>query len=98
MKKRHLLTVLVIAVCGCCDDAPVNEEVTVSNDPPAVQGPTESESTESEPTKLDVELVDGIYLVDHYDAKRDAKADLASAIEAGQSMNRRILLEVGGNW
>jgi thiol:disulfide interchange protein len=41
---------------------------------------------------------DALYLVDHYDARRDPSADLISAERAAGAQHKRILLEVGGNW
>lgn len=39
-----------------------------------------------------------VYVVSQYDPKRDAKADLAEAIMLANSSQRRILLQVGGDW
>ena len=36
--------------------------------------------------------------VDRYDAKRDASADIASAIAAAPAAQRRVLVIVGGDW
>ncbi|MBI1361850.1 MAG: DUF255 domain-containing protein [Alphaproteobacteria bacterium] len=40
----------------------------------------------------------GLYVYPDYDANRDAAADLQIAIKAATVLNRRILLEVGGDW
>ncbi len=97
MKKRTLLALAVVAVSGCAESDPVS--VTATPESAEVSASvTVTKSPDVEPVAPAGELTDGIYLVDHYDAKRDAKADLASAVEAATAMKRRILLEVGGNW
>jgi thioredoxin-related protein len=40
----------------------------------------------------------GLYVYPDYDTKRDANADLATAITAATVLNRRVLIEVGGDW
>lgn len=39
-----------------------------------------------------------LYLVSVYDPKRDPEADLKLAIKAAEAENKRILLDVGGDW
>ena len=38
------------------------------------------------------------YTVDHYDPSRDPHADLAMTIERASRENKRIFVQVGGNW
>jgi hypothetical protein len=38
------------------------------------------------------------YAVDDYDPQRDAKADLLMTIEQAKASNKRIILEIGGQW
>ncbi len=40
----------------------------------------------------------GLYVYPDYDNKRDASADLRTAITAATVLDRRILIEVGGDW
>jgi len=40
----------------------------------------------------------GFYTVDHYDALRDPAADLAKAVEQAARENKRIFVQVGGDW
>ncbi|MGE0046140.1 MAG: thioredoxin family protein [Hyphomonadaceae bacterium] len=41
---------------------------------------------------------DGLYLYPGYDPRRDPAADRASAAERARSENKRVLLEIGGDW
>lgn len=41
---------------------------------------------------------DGLYLVSEYDETRDPEADLAAAFQRAAAENKRVLLEVGGDW
>lgn len=38
------------------------------------------------------------YTVDHYDKSRDPASDLAATIQRATAENKRILLQVGGDW
>jgi thiol:disulfide interchange protein len=40
----------------------------------------------------------GLYVYPDYDKSRDANADLKTAITAATVLDRRILIEVGGDW
>lgn len=40
----------------------------------------------------------GLYVYPAYDRSRDADADLKTAITAATVLNRRVLIEVGGDW
>ena len=40
----------------------------------------------------------GLYVYPDYDKTRDARADLKTAITAASVLDRRILIEVGGEW
>ena len=40
----------------------------------------------------------GLYVYPDYDRRRDAAADLRSAVTAAGVLKRRILIEVGGDW
>ena len=62
----------------------------------------------SEVASIDVEAPDatveasasagGLYTVDDYDPSRDANADLNMTIEQAKAGNKRIILEIGGQW
>lgn len=42
--------------------------------------------------------VPSFYSVGHYDEKQDPAADLAQTIERAKEENKRILLQIGGQW
>ncbi len=44
------------------------------------------------------EVLQAVYTVKEYDPARDAAADLAATIETAKSGNKRIVLQVGGEW
>lgn len=39
-----------------------------------------------------------IYTVDEYDPSRDVDADLRETVKRAKDGNKRIILEIGGNW
>ncbi len=43
-------------------------------------------------------VFEAVYTVDVFDPERDAEADLAMTVERAAAENKRILLEVGGDW
>lgn len=45
-----------------------------------------------------VKVRESLYVVSVYDAKRDPAADLKLAITKAQAENKRVLLDVGGDW
>jgi thiol:disulfide interchange protein len=45
-----------------------------------------------------VKVREDLYVVSVYDAKRDPAADLKLAISKAQAENKRILLDIGGDW
>lgn len=61
--------------------------------PGASTGETQAEAAGEAPSKS-LEL----FSVDVYDPGRDPAADLKEAVQIATSTNRRILLEVGGEW
>jgi thioredoxin-related protein len=48
--------------------------------------------------KSQVNASNTFYTVDHYDENRDATADLAMTIDRAKRENKRILIQVGGDW
>lgn len=49
-------------------------------------------------TVAPVTEVSGFYSVDDYDPARDANADLLATVEQATADNKRIIIEVGGQW
>lgn len=96
MKKLTTLLLGSLLFTGCGEPASVE---TVATTEPANQPTDQPDNSEpADDTSPSVELTDGIYLVDDYDPERDAAADLNAAISAAEQLNKRILLEVGGQW
>ena len=91
---RYSLLLGTTLFLGCTESAPIEPATPPDSQPTAAASDADAE-VESAPA---VELTDGIYLVDDYDPERDAAADLQAAISAAEAANKRILLEVGGQW
>ena len=45
-----------------------------------------------------VKSTNQFYAVDEYDPSRDVDADLRETVERAKGGNKRIILEIGGNW
>lgn len=88
--QRTLLTVICFALFGCSKSP---EPDSASTMPPATK--TTSEAALSTETDAGT---DGLYTVDSYDATRDASADFATTISRAQTEQKRIILEIGGDW
>ena len=43
-------------------------------------------------------IISSFYSVSEYDPERDPSEDLANVVKQAQDTNKRILLEVGGEW
>ena len=82
--RIHLLTLglVIAAICGCNRDSNVV----------SVEDTVEPEATIPE-TKTG-----SIYSVAVFDPKRDVNVDLADTIAKAKVDNKRIILEVGGQW
>lgn len=80
---------------GCQEDTPPSSGNSVEVSQSAVPDEPKDADRSLEATE---ELKDGIYFVANYDPKRDGSADLESAISTAGKLNKRILLEVGGDW
>lgn len=59
----------------------------------------ENTDTDKQLDKTEVDAATGDYeTVDVFDPERDAEVDIKNAVVEAQKTNRRILLDVGGNW
>ncbi len=64
--------------------------------PPSVSAANQGRSPDA---SCAANIDDGSYVPVHtFDSKRDAAADIQAAIQAAQKTNKRILLDVGGDW
>jgi thioredoxin-related protein len=68
-----------------CDQAP--------SAPPAEDSANQTRSDAGK-----AEEVASFYSIGHYDEKQDPAADLAQTIQRAQQENKRILLQIGGEW
>jgi thiol:disulfide interchange protein len=103
--KRILLSLrvafcLLVAVATGCSRNDVQDRAR-SDAGPAVAGqPTER--TTAKTGNLDGTAESSprfaFYTVDHYDDARDAAADLAMTLERAKLENKRVLVQVGGDW
>ncbi len=84
---------LTLSITGCSSES---TELTNTPDPnvEVIENKSAEATTESTgPTaKLD------FYTVSHYDEKRDPTSDLVTTIERAKAENKRILIQVGGEW
>lgn len=85
-----LLLASMLACSAMSSAAPAPESVTES---PALPSPEIQAPPTSEPSALQNSA-----LVDVYDPARDPAADLQQAIAIAQRENKRIMLELGGDW
>lgn len=102
MKKLVAIALLGIVLLSACTPA-----VTPTENPTATQIPPTATLTPTEtpvpptatitPTPLPTLLPHSV-LVDVYDPARDPAADLSLAILIAQQENKRILLDLGGDW
>jgi thioredoxin-related protein len=83
----HLFLVLTMSIVGCSQ-----EHAETSSD--ARSG----DALGTESTANDSEDQAGFYTVGHYDKTGDPDADLAATIKRAGSEEKRILLQVGGDW
>lgn len=77
------IVLLVMGICCGCTRGPNRVETSVD-------GQVEVDSVEKSANSL--------YTVDQYDASRDVEADLATTVARATAENKRILLEIGGDW
>ena len=92
---------LLTLVTAGCDSQSTVSEVSMKG-PTATTASTTVEPIASAPTaepKVDLGTAGKtFYFVDHYDAKRDPSTDLAEACARAKSENKRVLVQVGGEW
>lgn len=96
MPTRQFLMVILFVFClmGCSDSAsapPVREEAELSPQPVAT---ATAVAVEELTNATDLPL----YFVGEYSETRNPHADLKEAIKEAQRSERRILLEIGGDW
>lgn len=92
MKKLSaMLLISSVTFVGC---EPANDEVATA--PPDSVKPDTAPAGAAEETAETKAAA--FYFVDHYDAKRDPAQDLAQAVEKAKSENKRVLVQVGGDW
>lgn len=87
------LALLLVSSLACSlvsPAAPAPESVTAA---PVLPSPEGQAPTASEPSSLQNSA-----LVDVYDPARDPAEDLQQAIAIAQKENKRIMLELGGDW
>lgn len=85
---RLFVLVLALTFVGCSASSPTPDESL------PVDASKQTTRTVT-PSALEVH---GFYSVDSYDASRDPAADLAATAKLAQADNKRILLEIGGDW
>ena len=73
----------LLILAGCVYES--SESTSVSHDPQVIEHVEATQSTT-------------FYTVAIYDPARDANEDLIATIDQAKSANKRIILEVGGNW
>lgn len=81
---RPSLWMAFVAIGICCGCTRVPNQVETS--------------VEAEVASEEKSANDGLYTVDHYDASRDVDADLTNTVTRATAENKRILLEIGGDW
>lgn len=94
MKSTFLIAVFVtvLGLAGCESSPPgVADVADVADAETAVAADTLG-AKEAEHTSAP------FYFVDHYDAKRDPDKDLADAVARASAENKRVLVQVGGDW
>jgi hypothetical protein len=88
MRKYPLfLTFVAAVIVGCTRSTDVASIDVASTDVAAEPS-----------TAAPVARTSGIYSVDEYDPERDVDADLLKTIAQAKAHNKRIILEIGGQW
>lgn len=96
MPAKHYLIVVVLMFClmGCAfprSEPATREEADAPIQPAAI-------AADAPATELDNDAELPLYFVAEYDESRNPSADLAQAIKEAHRSDRRILLEIGGDW
>ncbi|MEX2113806.1 MAG: thioredoxin family protein [Pirellulales bacterium] len=81
---------MTVVVVGCSA-----EDVKYS---PGAQASSLDNGANASPAASDGSPKFAFYTVDHYDGARNTADDLAATVERAQAENKRILLQVGGDW
>jgi len=88
----YFLSLLAISTLACSALSTSAVNTAIPTEQVIAEAPT-SPSENAEPATLQDSA-----LVDYYDPARDPADDLAQAIVIAQSENKRIMLELGGDW
>ncbi len=112
MSQQHTFLIVLsmtwILSLGC-DQAPdaASEKVTAAEDEKAPDTTTELDAIEaassksaakSEEADVAITATPSFYTVDHYGATRDPAKDLVETLARANAENKRVLLQVGGDW
>lgn len=96
----YFFSLLVVLTLACATfSTPIENAVT-----PAQESVMDAPTSLPQSTESPTQAVDGIpglqnsALVDFYDPNRNPADDLAQAIPIAQAGNKRIMLELGGDW
>ena len=82
---------LIAIVATGCDSASKSERTVKAPDATSIAPSAETQSGSSTPGKA-------FYYVDHYDVNRDPAKDLIEACATAKRDNKRVLVQVGGDW
>ena len=98
----HCFSIVCIVFCiiGCSEQTSPTDpgKPVASKMPVTLEAETVSDQLENESDPETEEKIDTLFIVDHYDPKRDAVKDLDLTIELAEKSGKRILIEVGGKW
>jgi thiol:disulfide interchange protein len=96
IRPGYFLSLLLILMLACTTLSTPRVSPPVTSQPVA----TSSSQSEASPTQgmADPSKLPNSALVDFYDPARNPAEDLKQAIPIAQNENKRILLELGGDW
>lgn len=86
-----LICLIVIVATGCDSASKSSERTAKAPDATSIAPSAETQSGSATPGKA-------FYFVDHYDVNRDPAKDLIEACASAKSDNKRVLVQVGGDW
>ena len=97
----HCFSIVCIVICitGCSEQPASTSpgKPVASKMPATLEAETVSDQLKNG-SDTETEKIDTVFVVDHYDPKRDAVKDLEITTELAEKSRKRILIEVGGKW